>query len=249
MMNEGDITHPHFEITKQMESQGKTSPPCGSGTLFTQTGAIRLFCGRKDCPNCFAWRKNKAIKKIRGAIAATQDGEAFYYAEVPKEKKSATLKRLYRADISYCVFPQQDYVLLMVQNDGLNLLENMFEFNIVPDDDLETWLDPYLDTPDGERVSFSRNFPKPKKEERKNPLESKEMEVPKLGKVQFVINMELNDFCDYLTNFGVEVYWPYRSFDRISYTLTNEQWEEIIEDLENKGHELFQYKRGVQIDP
>jgi len=249
--DDGNLDHPHFVITEQMEAEGKTPPPCGSGTVFTQYGALRLFCGRKDCPICFAWRKNQAIKRIRGAIKATVNGDGFWCTQLPKDKKMATFKRLYREGISYCAFPQQDYVLLMVQKEGRKLLEEAYEFSFVPDGKLEDWLTPYLDTPDGERVSFSRNFPKEPVEPRDNDDDENKVKVPKLGKVQYVINMELGDFSDFLVDFGVDVSWPYRSLDRISYEMTDEEWDRLLKELEDKGHSLYEYKKkgGVQIDP
>lgn len=206
---------------------------CGTTTLVTPSYMTRLFCGRKDCPQCYNWRVGQVSKKLSTGQIIRQ--EPLYANEIDKGVKSAILQKLYRSNEPYLILPQAATFTLIVFETATLLFDERDDF--VELDNQDDFLRAQLQTPDGERISFSRNWPR---KEDSDALQEKE----EVSKEKYWININIAAVADLVEKVGASVTWT-KDYNTGKYDVDTTQWDCLVIEMSKNASMLYKIADGV----
>ena len=127
---------------------------CGSTTVYNRKGALRLYCGRRDCPVCFRRRYRKVAGRIRTYKIETEN--KLYWQRIDSWAHAETVRAIKSEDGDYVCCP-------VINKHGIKqeiLISNIAIGSPVHTDfpRLETNLAVWTKTPEGRKISFSKGF-------------------------------------------------------------------------------------------
>lgn len=225
-----NIEHPHKEIREQIDKcPGQRVKPCGTHTMFGPSLAVKLYCGRRDCPICGNYRLVKTTEVLTSASLLTQ--QDIVYARVPKSKREALATKFRRHDAPCAIFPQEND-LVWVTFTGYTALLGGYNIISVDLNDIKKFSKEALTTPTAERIRFSSNFPRPKVEkDNTGTKEEVEMDkVPEDSTAKFITDLPITEYVLLINKLGVETRWNAK-FDKVYYTTDEAMWNKIKEEV------------------
>jgi len=128
---------------------------CGAGTIYNSDGAIRMYCGRRDCPYCFKRRYKRLAERIRGF--ARRNKTTMYWMKIDPCDRQKMTRNIRRNGGEYVCLPtkflsnnrQADIIISDIRiGPPLHLDSHRLYGN------LALW----TDTREGTKVSFSSGF-------------------------------------------------------------------------------------------
>ena len=135
-----------------MDDEQRPVELCGSATIYHSEGAVRLFCGRRDCPTCYNYRKRMVAAKIRRY--AQKSEHTMYWMKIPSTSHRSVVSAIKSIDGEYACFP--------LKENGLDIeiiVSDVIEGHPVHlDDRIYDRVDVWAKTPRGRKMSFSSGF-------------------------------------------------------------------------------------------
>jgi len=137
---------------------------CGSATIYNGRGGARLYCGRRDCPDCFKRRYRKIAARIRMYIKDTEEAglkQKLYWEKIPSWQHTKVVREIRHKIIKGI---QGEYICFPVVNkhgeEMEYIISNVIKGTPVNTDHprLETNLAVWTRTPQGRKISFSSGF-------------------------------------------------------------------------------------------
>lgn len=239
-----NVEHPHKTLREYLdkEAPSEKKKPCGSHTLYTEKGAVKLFCGRKDCPLCGPYRIAKASSALRMASIRLHDD--LIYFETLNSQRDMVKKRFCRAQVVYAVFPTPDGLTWVTFKQWEDVVKDLGPKELHAEF-IKDFAERVVSvTPDGSRIRFSMNFPNTEEYPQEEEGKKKEAGGKAGSGRKFITDMSLPNFANMLKDMGVEFTWR-RDFTGIRYKLQGSQWDEIQDRL-CSGNKVWEIVPGQE---